>query len=150
MLSYSIYRKCSMPVLRSQTVNLSITVTLASCCLLVVTATYALVPQHHSHGSCSLMSLALSQYHATHALVPLDSLAISLPLTSNSLDNLDFLTCGEQIDKARHVRKQERRDAETRQREHEYGVILRQSKAHERARAVWMMLRNKSVCCCDN
>ena len=48
----------------------------------------------------------------------LDSLTISLPLTSNSLDNLDFLTCGEQIDKARHVRKQERRDAETRQREH--------------------------------
>ena len=52
--------------LRSQIVNLSVTVTIASCCLLVVTASAAscaLVPQHHSRGSCSLMCLALSQYH---------------------------------------------------------------------------------------
>ena len=33
---YSVYRKCSMPLLRSEIVNLSVTVTLASCCLLVM------------------------------------------------------------------------------------------------------------------
>ena len=49
---------CPMPVLRSQTVYLSITVTLASCRLLC----------HSKIRSCSLLCLALSQHHAALAL----------------------------------------------------------------------------------
>ena len=45
-------------------------------------------------------------------------------------------------DKARHMRKQEQRDAETKQgtwesKEQRDAESLRQSKAHERARAAW-------------
>ena len=51
-----------MPVLRSQTVYLSITVTLASCPLLCHSNTCSKI------RSCSLMCLALSQHHAALAL----------------------------------------------------------------------------------
>ena len=61
-----------MPVLRSQTVYLSITVTLASCRLLC----------HSNIRSCSLMCLALSQHHVAaqpehHAALILMCLALS-------------------------------------------------------------------------
>ena len=64
-----------MPVLRSQTVYLSITVTLASCRLLC-----------HSNvrRSCSLVCLALSQHHAALALsCALLCLSITLLLLSH-------------------------------------------------------------------
>ena len=78
-----------MPVLRSQTVYLSITVTLASCrlhchsnihsCSLMCLA----LSWSASRCSCSLVCLALSQHHAALALSLLNCLSITLLLLSH-------------------------------------------------------------------
>ena len=61
---YSVYSKCSRPVPRFQTVNLCVTVTLASCCLLFVTASYALVCQHHTALALSLMCFVSASHRS--------------------------------------------------------------------------------------
>ena len=77
-----------MPVLRSQTVYLSITVTLASCRLLCHSNTRSNI------RSCSLMCLALSQHHAALALsCALLCLSITLLLLSHAPCFVSALRC---------------------------------------------------------
>ena len=83
---YIRYSVCSMPVLRSQTVYLSITVFLS----LALSQQHTLLLSHvpcfvsASRCSCSLMCLALSQYHAALALsCALLCLSITLLLLSH-------------------------------------------------------------------
>ena len=83
---YIRYSVCSMPVLRSQTVYLSITVFLS----LALSQQHTLLLSHvpcfvsASRCSCSLMCLALSQHHAALALsCALLCLSITLLLLSH-------------------------------------------------------------------